>query len=134
MFDFTYLLILLSLIPALAIPLLIRLIPHEPKVHTISLEAKKYGYSPGRIVVNKGDTVILKPTSLDVTHGFLLDGYSIDAILKQQGLTFLKYQWKDDDNNIQTDWDKVKEIKFKAEKAGNGIVYLSFPCTSKDRF
>ena len=120
-----YLLILLSLIPALAIPLLIRLIPHEPKVHTISLEAKKYGYSPGRIVVNKGDTVILKPTSLDVTHGFLLDGYAIDAILKQQGLTFLKYQWIDDDNNIQNDWDKVKEVKFKAEKAGK----FTFRCT-----
>ncbi len=54
-----------------------------------------------------------------------MDGYSIDAILKQQGLTFLKYQWKDDDNNIQTDWDKVKEIKFKAEKAGK----FTFRCT-----
>ena len=97
---------------------MIRLISLEPHTHTISLEAKKYGYSPGKIVVNKGDTVILKPTSLDVTHGFLLDGYPIDAVLKQQGLTFLKYQWKDDDNKIQTDWDNVKEIKFKAEKAG----------------
>ena len=104
---------------------MVRLISLEPHTHTISLEAKKYGYSPGKIVVNKGDTVILKPTSLDVTHGFLLDGYPIDAVLKQQGLTFLKYQWKDDDNKIQTDWDKVKEIKFKAEKAGK----FTFRCT-----
>jgi len=104
---------------------MIRLIPLEPNTHTISLEAKKYGYSPGKIIVNKGDTVILKPTSLDVTHGFLLDGYPIDAVLKQQGLTFLKYQWMDDDNKIQTDWDKVKEIKFKAEKAGK----FTFRCT-----
>ena len=104
---------------------MIRLIPLEPHTHTISLEAKKYGYSPGKIVVNKGDTVILKPTSLDVAHGFLLDGYPIDAVLKQQGLTFLKYQWRDDDNKIQTDWDKVKEIKFKAEKAGK----FTFRCT-----
>jgi len=73
-----------------------RLIPIDPQTHTISLEAKRYGYSPGKIVVNKGDTIILKPTSLDVTHGFLLDGYSIDAILKQQGLTLLKYQWEDE--------------------------------------
>ena len=116
---------MLSLIPALAIPLMTRLIPIDPQTHTISLEAKRYGYSPGKIVVNKGDTIILKPTSLDVTHGFLLDGYSIDAILKQQGLTLLKYQWEDDDGKIQTDWDKVKEIKFKAVKAGK----FTFRCT-----
>jgi heme/copper-type cytochrome/quinol oxidase subunit 2 len=121
----TYLLILLSLIPALAIPLLIRFIPLKSHTRIISLEAKRYGYSPGRIIVNKGDTVILRPTSLDVTHGFLLDGYPIDAILKQQGLTLLKYQWKDDNNKIQTDWDKVKEIKFKADKAGR----FTFRCT-----
>ena len=120
-----YLLILLSLIPALAIPWLIRFIPHKSHTRIISLEAKRYGYSPGRIIVNQGDTIVLKPTSLDVTHGFLLDGYSIDAILKQQGLTLLKYQWKDDNNNIQTDWDKVKEIKFKADKAGR----FTFRCT-----
>jgi len=120
-----YLLILLSLIPALAIPLLIRFIPHKSHTRIISLEAKRYGYSPGRIIVNQGDTVILKPTSLDVTHGFLLDGYAIDAILKQQGLTLLKYEWKDENNKIQTDWDKVKEIKFKADKAGR----FTFRCT-----
>jgi polyferredoxin/heme/copper-type cytochrome/quinol oxidase subunit 2 len=110
---------------ALAIPLLVQFIPNKPHIRTISLKAKKYGYTPGRIVVNKGDTVILKPTSLDVTHGFLLDGYPVDAILKQQGVTLLKYQWKDDDNIIHTDWDKVKEIKFKADKAGR----FTFRCT-----
>jgi heme/copper-type cytochrome/quinol oxidase subunit 2 len=75
---------------ALAIPLLVQFIPNKPHIRTISLKAKKYGYTPGRIVVDKGDTVILKPTSLDVTHGFLLDGYPVDAILKQQGVTLLK--------------------------------------------
>jgi polyferredoxin len=105
--------------------LLIRFIPLKPQIRIISLTAQKYGYSPGRIVVNQGDTVILKPTSLDVTHGFLLDGYPIDAILKQQGLTLLKYQWRDDNNKLQTDWDKVQEIKFKADKAGR----FTFRCT-----
>ena len=69
-------------------------------------------------MVNKGDTVVLKPTSLDVTHGFLLDGYPVEAILKQQGLTFLKYNWQDENGNLQTDWDKVTEIEFTAEKSG----------------
>ncbi len=106
-------------------PFLIRLFPFETRTHTISLEAKKYGYSPARIVVNKGDTVVLKPTSLDVTHGFLLDGYPVEAILKQQGLTFLKYNWQDENGNLQTDWDKVTEIEFTAEKSGK----FSYRCT-----
>ena len=71
----TYFLIIFSLALAVLLPFLIRLLPFETRTHTISLEAKKYGYSPSRIVVNKGDKVVLKPTSLDVTHGFLLDGY-----------------------------------------------------------
>ena len=94
--------IILSLILAVAIPLSIRFFPSETKTHIISLEAKKYGYSPSRIVVNKGDTVLLKPTSLDATHGFLLDGYPLEFIIRK-GATFLKYTWEDDDGNLQND-------------------------------
>ncbi len=121
----TYLLIFITLALAVALPFLIRLFPLEARTHTISLEAKKYGYSPSRIVVNKGDTIVLKPTSLDVTHGFLLDGYPVEAVLKQQGLTFLKYDWQDDDGNLQTDWDKVTKIEFVAEKSGK----FTYRCT-----
>jgi heme/copper-type cytochrome/quinol oxidase subunit 2 len=75
----TYILIIFSLALAVLFPFLIRLMPMENRTHTISLEAKKYGYSPSRIIVNKGDKIVLKPTSLDVTHGFLLDGYSVES-------------------------------------------------------
>jgi len=120
-----YLLILLGLIPALAIPVLVRHLPLETRTHKITLKAEKYGYSPGRIVVNKGDKIVLQPTSLDVTHGFLLDGYPLEFIIKQQGINYLKYTWEDDDGKLNADWDKVSEIEFVAEKAGK----FTFRCT-----
>ena len=120
-----YLIILLSLVLAVAIPLSIRYIPRETRTYHISLKAEKYAYSPSRIVVNKGDTVIFKPTSVDVTHGFLLDGYPLEFIIKPKGLAYLKYNWEDDNGKIQTDWDKVSEIELVADKSGK----FTFRCT-----
>ncbi|MFH1350113.1 MAG: 4Fe-4S binding protein [Pseudomonadota bacterium] len=117
--------VLLGLVLALSIPLLIRLMPLENRTHRILLEAKKYGYSPSRIEVNRGDKVILRPTSLDVTHGFFLDGYPVEFIIKQKGINYLKYTWKDDEGKLHTDWDKVSEVAFTAEKSGKFI----FRCT-----
>lgn len=99
-------------------PLLIRLVPLETQTRVFAIKAQKYGYSPSRIVVNKGDTVVLKPTSLDVTHGFLLDGYPVEFIIKQQGIAYLKYDWEDDEGKLHTDWDKVSEIEFVANRSG----------------
>ncbi len=97
----------------------------ENKTHTIELTAGKYGYTPERIFVNKGDTIVIKPTSKDVTHGFLLDGYPVEFTIKQGGIAFQKYEWEDDDGTLQTDWDKVNEIEFIAERQGKFI----FRCT-----
>jgi len=120
-----YGLIIFTLILALLIPAAIHFLPFKGRTHTISLTARKYGYSPPRIIVNKGDTVLLKPTSKDVTHGFLLDGYPVEFIIKQQGINFLKYTWEDEEGKRQTDWDKVSEIEFVADKAGK----FTFRCT-----
>ena len=117
-------LIILSLVLAVAIPLPFQLLPTKAKSHTISLEAKKYGYSPSRLVVNEGDTLILKPSSLDATHGFLLDGYPLEFIMRK-GATFLKYTWEDDDGVLRNDWDRVAEVEFVAAKAGK----FTFRCT-----
>ena len=117
-------LIILSLVLAVAIPLSIQFLPTKAESHTITLEAKKYGYSPSRLVVNEGDTIIIKPTSLDATHGFLLDGYPLEFIMRK-GATFLKYTWEDDDGGLQSDWDRVSEVEFVAAKAGK----FTFRCT-----
>jgi polyferredoxin/plastocyanin len=116
--------IVLSLIAAVAVALSTQLFPAPTRTRTLALEAKKYGYSPARIVVNKGDTIVLKPASLDVTHGFRLDGYPIEFIMRR-GATFLKYAYKDADGQIKADWDRVSEVEFVVDKAGK----FTFRCT-----
>lgn len=48
-----------------------------------------YRFVPGTIVVNKGDTVILRVTNADAegSHGFSIPGYSIDKRGIQPGTT-----------------------------------------------
>jgi len=45
----------------------------------IELRAKRYSYSPSVITVNKGDRINIKLISMDVTHGFFLDGYGTEV-------------------------------------------------------
>jgi heme/copper-type cytochrome/quinol oxidase subunit 2 len=116
--------IVLTLIAAVAVGMSTRLFPVAPQTRTLALEARKYGYSPARIVVNKGDTIVLKPASLDVTHGFRLDGYPVEFVMRR-GATFLKYTYKDADGTIKADWDRVNEVEFVADKAGK----FTFRCT-----
>ena len=114
----------MTLIVAVAVPLSLQLFPAETRTRAIYIEAKKYGYSPSRIIVNQGDKIVLKPTSLDATHGFLLDGHPIEFIMRK-GATFLKYTWEDEDGKLQADWDRVSEVEFVADKAGK----YTFRCT-----
>ena len=119
--------IVLSFALAVVVPLFPQLFPAKPKTHSISLEAKKYGYNPSRIIVNKGDTVVLKPTSLDVTHGFLLDGYPIE-FKTRKGVTLLRYDWQDENGNTQSDWDRVSEVEFVAQKTGKFVFRCNRTC------
>ncbi|MBW8003008.1 MAG: hypothetical protein FVQ80_13485 [Planctomycetes bacterium] len=48
----------------------------EPRL--INLIAKRFEYTPNRISIRKGERVTIRMESLDVTHGFYLDGYGID--------------------------------------------------------
>ncbi|MCB2190657.1 MAG: 4Fe-4S binding protein [Deltaproteobacteria bacterium] len=126
--------IITALVVALAAPLALRLVPRSAQTRVITFTAQRYGYTPARITVNKGDKVVLKPTSKDVTHGFLLDGYDVDAILKQQGVTYLKYVWTDDQGKAHADWDKVKQIEFTADKAGKFTYRCTQTCGSLHPF
>jgi hypothetical protein len=120
-------LIILSLVLAVTLPLSSQLFPAKPKTHVVSLEAKKYGYSPSRIIVNEGDTVVLKPTSLDVTHGFLLDGYPVEFKTRKE-VTLLKYAWEDENGKTQADWDRVTEVEFPADKPGKFVFRCNQTC------
>jgi len=126
--------VLLALAVAIAAPLSLRLLPRQPQTHVIKLTAKRYGYSPERIMVQQGDKVVIKPTSADVTHGFLLDHYGVDAIIKQQGLAYLKYVWTDDKGVKHEDWDKVSSFEFTADRAGKFAYRCTQTCGSLHPF
>lgn len=49
----------------------------NPRVIEIAMHARQWEYGPGLIEVNQGDTVRIKLLSMDVAHGFYLDGYGI---------------------------------------------------------
>jgi plastocyanin len=126
--------VFLSFGVAIAVPYFLQWQTDPPRRHIIEVTAGRYGYSPERIVVNQGDTIVLKTTSKDVTHGFSLDGYPIELIIKQQGITFQKFSWTEDDGIIQSEWDRATEIEFEAERSGKFIYRCTLVCGSLHPF
>src|ERR1700732_3292051 len=57
-------------------------------VKEIRITSKKYEYDPGVITVRQGEHVRLIITALDHDHGFKIDAYHIDELLKkgEQGM------------------------------------------------
>jgi polyferredoxin/heme/copper-type cytochrome/quinol oxidase subunit 2 len=117
-------LILFSLELAVLIPLGIALMPRAAATRHISVDARRFGYSPARIIVNKGDTIRLRFSTSDVTHGFQLDGYPIELIARK-GVTFQKNLWHTDKHNLKADWNRVSTVKFVAHRTGKFV----FRCT-----
>jgi len=57
--------------------------PRRPGVvHDISIVARQFGFSPHRIVVDAGDTLRLHLASVDVVHGFFLEGHDVEAEIR----------------------------------------------------
>jgi len=53
----------------------------EPNVVEVNIAARQWAFEPGEIEVRQGDLVRLNLMSLDVVHGFYLDGYGINVAL-----------------------------------------------------
>lgn len=53
----------------------------KAKEKVVKLEAKKFVYTPDRLVLKKGQPVVLEITSLDFTHGFKIPDWNIRADL-----------------------------------------------------
>jgi cytochrome c oxidase subunit 2 len=51
----------------------------QGETHEFIVEASKFSYSPERLRVNLGDTVILRLRPQDVSHGLYLDGYGLET-------------------------------------------------------
>lgn len=54
---------------------------NQPSKKEISITADQFKFTPGVLVFNKGDEITLKIKSLDVTHGFYIDGYELEKEL-----------------------------------------------------
>lgn len=51
---------------------------HADNARVIEITAKRFGFTPNQITLKKGETVTLRLTSQDVTHGFFLRPLKID--------------------------------------------------------
>ena len=119
-----FFLILFSLELALLIPLGISQLPRTATTRHIAIDARRFSYSPSRVVLNKGDTVILQFSTSDVTHGLQLDGYPVELIARK-GTTFRKHDWMEEDGHLHRNWSRVSSVKFRAQRSGKFI----FRCT-----
>lgn len=50
----------------------------EGSLRVIDITAKRFAFSPNQITIKKGETVKLRLTSEDVTHGFFMRALKID--------------------------------------------------------
>ena len=73
---------------ALAGFLLVRYGVEAPQDRYITITAHKYAYDPPVIRVNKGDRLHISLAATDVTHGFFLEGYDVDAQIPPSDFNF----------------------------------------------
>ncbi len=75
--------------------------------HEFTITAKSHEFDPSVITVKKGEKVRLLITAADRDHGFKLEGYDIDQVLKQ---------------------GHTETIEFTADKAGTFTFKCSVYC------
>ncbi|MDA2933088.1 hypothetical protein MYX82_01960 [Acidobacteria bacterium AH-259-D05] len=94
-----------------------------PREREITIRAHRYGYDPGVIRVNRGDTIRLRFISEDVIHGFYLEGYDLDVrIFPMRSTAELR-------RPTQTDkMELVEEVVFSADREGKFRFRCSQTC------
>jgi heme/copper-type cytochrome/quinol oxidase subunit 2 len=101
----------------------------KPVSRNITVQARQYAYNPERIEVNKGDTLHIKLVSLDVIHGFYLEGYDTDAEISSNQKTF-KVRKPSEGNN----WKDTEEIVLIVNKTGKFRYRCSHTCGTMHPF
>ncbi|MCH8120560.1 MAG: hypothetical protein IIC00_12625 [Planctomycetes bacterium] len=87
------------------------------------IKARQYAYDPPRIIVNKGDELHIRLASLDVVHGFFLEGHDIDALI-EPGVRGFKLRHPSEGKEF-TD---VNEVVFTVEHTGKFRYRCSHTC------
>jgi heme/copper-type cytochrome/quinol oxidase subunit 2 len=94
-----------------------------PQERIITITARKYGYDPAVLKVNRGDRLRIRLVAKDVTHGFYLEGYDVDAKARPENPTFwLRRPSKGEE------YQEVEEISVVANHAGKFHYRCSITC------
>jgi heme/copper-type cytochrome/quinol oxidase subunit 2 len=94
-----------------------------PQERYVTVTTQKYAYDPPVLRVNKGDRVHIRLVSKDVTHGFYLEGYDLDARVRSEDPTFL---WRHPSQG--TEYQPTEEISFVATRSGKFRYRCSETC------
>jgi plastocyanin len=89
----------------------------------LTITAHKYGYDPAVLQVNRGDRVRIRLVAKDVTHGFYLEGYDLDAKVRPENPTFWLRQ-----PSAGEQYHEVEEIEFVASRTGKFRYRCSTTC------
>ena len=54
---------------------------HAATPRVVEITAKRFGFTPNQITLKKGETVTLRLSSEDVTHGFFMRALKIDEVV-----------------------------------------------------
>ncbi len=120
--------ILIVFVCALIPPLIVGSSPGGAKKEFF-IKARQYAYDPPKITVNKGDEVHIKLASMDVIHGFFLEGHDIDAQI-EPGVRKFKLR-----HPSQTrEFSEVDEIVFTADSPGKFRFRCSHTCGTMHPF
>ncbi len=90
---------------------------------SFTITAHKYAYDPPVLRVNRGDRLHIRLVAKDVTHGFYLEGYNLDARVRPENPTF----WARHPSE-QQDYKEVEEISFVANRTGKFRYRCSITC------
>jgi plastocyanin len=94
-----------------------------PQERVITITARKYGYEPAVLKVNRGDRLRIRLVAKDVTHGFYLEGYDVDAKARPENPTFwLRRPSKGEG------YQEVEEISLVTDRPGKFHYRCSITC------
>ena len=93
----------------------------------LTISARKYAFESSVIKVNRGDRISINLITKDVTHGFFMEGYDIDAKIQpgdspEYSKLLLRHPSKKDD------FQEVDRIEFTADKTGKFRYRCSVTC------
>lgn len=94
-----------------------------PQDRTFVITAHKYAYDPPVLWVNRGDRIHIQLVAKDVTHGFYLEGYNLEAKMRPENGTFWVKQ-----PSQGGDYKEVEEISFVATRSGKFRYRCSLTC------